>query len=138
TATSTTSSIRRESERNSATGKPSMKPPHSSGRSSGSAGTRPPQRPRPTTRPKTKHSPLTANAHFTDETEPDRSGGWCDALSQMRTTFAGDHLRSLARSVADAYIAHTDARAVLLVGSAASGDADYYSDLDLVLYHEQL
>src|SRR5207247_1420844 len=49
-----------------------------------------------------------------------------------------EHLRGLARRVADAYIAHTQARAILLVGSAASGEADYYSDLDLVLYHEHL
>jgi len=49
-----------------------------------------------------------------------------------------EQLRGLARRVADAYIAQTDARAILLVGSAASGEADYYSDLDLVLYHEHL
>lgn len=47
-------------------------------------------------------------------------------------------LRSLARRLADAYVAGTGASAVLLVGSAATGDADFYSDLDLIVYHERV
>jgi predicted nucleotidyltransferase len=45
-------------------------------------------------------------------------------------------LRALARRVTDAYLAAVEPRAALLVGSAASGDADGYSDLDLIVYHE--
>jgi Nucleotidyltransferase domain len=46
------------------------------------------------------------------------------------------HLRTLARRLADAYIAHARPRALLLVGSAATGDTDAYSDLDLIVYHD--
>jgi hypothetical protein len=45
-------------------------------------------------------------------------------------------LRALARRVADSYIAHAESRAVLLAGSAATGDADEYSDLDLLVYYD--
>jgi predicted nucleotidyltransferase len=45
-------------------------------------------------------------------------------------------LRSLARRVADVYLAHSGPRAVLLVGSAATGNVDEYSDLDLILYYD--
>jgi len=47
-------------------------------------------------------------------------------------------LRALARRLADSYIAHTSPRAILLVGSAATGGADEYSDLDLLVYHDQV
>jgi Nucleotidyltransferase domain len=49
---------------------------------------------------------------------------------------ATTHLRALARRLADAYLAHVQPRALLLVGSAATGDADAYSDLDLIVYHD--
>jgi hypothetical protein len=45
------------------------------------------------------------------------------------------HLRALANRVADVYVTTLDVRAVLLVGSAATGDADGFSDLDLIVYH---
>lgn len=48
------------------------------------------------------------------------------------------HLRALARRVADAYLAGVHPRAILLVGSAATGDADPYSDLDLIVYHDRV
>ena len=48
------------------------------------------------------------------------------------------HLRTLAQRLSDAYVAHTRPRAVLLLGSAATGDADAYSDLDLLLYYDEL
>jgi len=46
------------------------------------------------------------------------------------------YLRSLARRVAAAYVAHTGPAAVLLTGSAAEGEADRYSDLDLILHYD--
>jgi hypothetical protein len=46
-------------------------------------------------------------------------------------------LRTLARRLSDAYVAHTRPRAILLLGSAATGDADAYSDLDLLLYYDE-
>jgi hypothetical protein len=47
-------------------------------------------------------------------------------------------LRALALRLADAYIAHARADAVLLVGSAATGDADEYSDLDMLVYFDRV
>jgi predicted nucleotidyltransferase len=47
-------------------------------------------------------------------------------------------LRAFAKRVADSYIAHAQPSAILLVGSAATGDADEYSDLDLIVYHQQV
>jgi Nucleotidyltransferase domain len=48
-----------------------------------------------------------------------------------------ERLRTLARRLSDSYLAHCRPCAILLVGSAASGDADAYSDLDLLLYYDQ-
>jgi hypothetical protein len=48
------------------------------------------------------------------------------------------HLRALAGRVAHAYIERAATRAILLVGSAATGDADEYSDLDLILYYDRV
>jgi hypothetical protein len=47
-------------------------------------------------------------------------------------------LRALADRLATAYLASTQARAALLVGSAATGDEDAYSDVDLILYYDTL
>ena len=49
-------------------------------------------------------------------------------------TEASKRLQSLARELAAAYLEHTRPRAILLTGSAAAGEADVYSDLDLILY----
>jgi predicted nucleotidyltransferase len=46
-------------------------------------------------------------------------------------------LRALAERVSKAYLVHTRPDAILLVGSAGRGDADRYSDLDLLLYYEE-
>jgi hypothetical protein len=47
-------------------------------------------------------------------------------------------LCALAQRVADAYRAHAQPSAILLVGSAATGGADTYSDLDMLLYYTQV
>jgi Nucleotidyltransferase domain len=47
------------------------------------------------------------------------------------------YLVGLAERVAAAYVARTAPRAVLLTGSAATGEADAYSDLDLIAYYDR-
>ena len=47
-------------------------------------------------------------------------------------------LRRLGDRVAELEIARTGPRAVLLTGSAAIGEADNNSDLDLILYHDEV
>lgn len=49
-----------------------------------------------------------------------------------------DRRLRLAERIADALTAHATPRAILLVGSVASGDADEFSDLDLISYHDEL
>jgi len=56
----------------------------------------------------------------------------------LRPADATVHLRALAERLADSYIARARPRAILLVGSAAVGDADRYSDLDMLVYHERV
>src|SRR5918992_4067481 len=51
-------------------------------------------------------------------------------------TEASRYLRTLAAQVAEAYVAHTGPRAVLLAGSAAEGVSDYFSDIDLIAYYD--
>jgi hypothetical protein len=56
----------------------------------------------------------------------------------VSSTDATTFLRALARRVVDSYLAHGEPRAALLVGSAATGDADFYSDLDLIVYYDRV
>jgi hypothetical protein len=56
----------------------------------------------------------------------------------VSSTDATTFLRALARRAVDSYLAHGDPRAALLVGSAATGDADVYSDLDLIVYYDRV
>jgi predicted nucleotidyltransferase len=51
---------------------------------------------------------------------------------------ATEHLRGLAARIVDAALERVPLRAALLVGSAGRGDADFYSDLDLMLYVDKL
>jgi hypothetical protein len=53
-------------------------------------------------------------------------------------TAAALRLRDLAKGLAVTYVEHTRPRAILLTGSAARGDSDAFSDLDLILYYEAL
>jgi predicted nucleotidyltransferase len=52
-------------------------------------------------------------------------------------TEASERLRSLARRIVSSY-SGLGPRAALLVGSAARGEADEYSDLDLLLYYDEM
>jgi predicted nucleotidyltransferase len=48
------------------------------------------------------------------------------------------HLRGLAGRIVDEALERVPLRAAIVVGSAARGDADFYSDLDLLLYVDEL
>ena len=47
---------------------------------------------------------------------------------------ATEHLRRQARRIVEAALERVPLKAAMLVGSAGRGDADFYSDLDLLLY----
>jgi hypothetical protein len=49
-----------------------------------------------------------------------------------------EQLRALARRITDAYLRHMTLSGAILAGSGARGDADRYSDLDLLLYAEEV
>jgi predicted nucleotidyltransferase len=49
-----------------------------------------------------------------------------------------EYLRAVAHRITGVVIEEVSPRAVLLVGSAATGDADLYSDLDLIVYCDAL
>lgn len=51
---------------------------------------------------------------------------------------ATQHLRRLAREIVETALRRMPVRAALLVGSGGRGDADFYSDLDLILYVDEL
>ena len=51
---------------------------------------------------------------------------------------ATEHLREVARRIVDAALEEVPLRAAMVVGSAGRGDADFYSDLDLLLYVDEL
>jgi hypothetical protein len=53
-------------------------------------------------------------------------------------TEASRYLRALARRAADAYLVHAAPRAILLTGSAAQGDSDFCSDVDLLAYYDRV
>lgn len=49
-----------------------------------------------------------------------------------------EHLRALARRIADVVVEEVAPRSVLLTGSAATGEADRYSDVDMIVYCDEL
>jgi hypothetical protein len=51
---------------------------------------------------------------------------------------ATDYLKALASRLAATYASHPACRAIILTGSAAEGVSDFSSDLDLILYYEEL
>jgi hypothetical protein len=53
-------------------------------------------------------------------------------------TEASEYLLSLARKIAYAYTANPKARAAMVTGSAALGHSDYYSDVDMTVYYDEL
>ena len=51
---------------------------------------------------------------------------------------ASERLRRLARRIVDETLKRVALRAALLAGSAGRGDADHYSDIDLLLYVDRI
>ena len=51
---------------------------------------------------------------------------------------AAEHLRALARQIVEEAVERLPVSAALLTGSAARGDADFYSDIDLLLYVDEI
>jgi hypothetical protein len=57
---------------------------------------------------------------------------------EKSVTDASGHLVALAKRIAAAYVGQSAPRAILLTGSAAVGESDYFSDLDLIAYYDRL
>lgn len=55
-----------------------------------------------------------------------------------RVTPESDDLRALAKGITAVYVAETQPVAAMLIGSAAEGVSDRYSDLDLGMYYDDL
>ncbi|MCG8364022.1 MAG: hypothetical protein MJA27_11905 [Pseudanabaenales cyanobacterium] len=51
---------------------------------------------------------------------------------------ASQYLLTLAKQKAQAYIANPQARAAMVTGSTATGQADFYSDVEMFIYYDQL
>jgi predicted nucleotidyltransferase len=56
----------------------------------------------------------------------------------MHTTEAASYLLELARRITAVYAEHPSARAILVTGSTAEGESDFNSDLDIILYYDEL
>lgn len=59
-------------------------------------------------------------------------------MPERPATNASQYLRRLARRVAGPYIALPHTRAAMFMGSAAEGESDLFSDLDMAIYYEEL
>src|SRR5439155_15119958 len=60
------------------------------------------------------------------------------SLGSAQMNAATEHLRRLAARIVDAALERVPLQAAMVVGSAARGDADFQSDLDLLLYVDEL
>ena len=58
--------------------------------------------------------------------------------NSMFVDTASDYLVALARQNAQVYVARCAPRAILLAGSAAEGLADYYSDIDMIVFYDTM
>lgn len=53
-------------------------------------------------------------------------------------TEASAHLLDMAKRIVHVYVAHPSARAAMVTGSVAEGESDYFSDIDMTVYYDQL
>lgn len=61
-----------------------------------------------------------------------------DEEQNNETKRASQYLLKLANRNAQAYIALPQTRAIIVTGSAAEGISDFYSDIDMILYYDEL
>lgn len=59
-------------------------------------------------------------------------------MNQPHKSEASHYLLTLAKSNAQTYIALPGTKAIILVGSAAEGVSDYYSDIDMCVFYDAL
>lgn len=59
-------------------------------------------------------------------------------MNTRQSNTASAYLLALARRNAQIYASQLGARAIILTGSAAEGVSDLYSDLDMIVYYDQL
>jgi predicted nucleotidyltransferase len=76
--------------------------------------------------------------HARIQATPDDSFTSTQSTIEGRMHAATQHLRQVASRIVDAALERVPLRAAIVVGSAARGDADFYSDLDLMLYVDEL
>ena len=51
---------------------------------------------------------------------------------------ASQYLLALAKRNIQAYIANSEAKAAMVTGSTATGQADFYSDVEMFIYYDEL
>ncbi|MGK7951421.1 MAG: hypothetical protein AB4368_22210 [Xenococcaceae cyanobacterium] len=51
---------------------------------------------------------------------------------------ASQYLLELAKRNIQAYIANSEAKAAMVTGSTATGQADFYSDVEMFIYYDEL
>ena len=59
-------------------------------------------------------------------------------MQQKPTNEASQYLLRLAKRNAQAYIAQPSTKAIIVTGSAVEGLSDLYSDVDMIVYHDEL
>ncbi len=59
-------------------------------------------------------------------------------MTESHDTEASRYLIALAKQNAQVYAALPTLRAILLTGSASEGESDFYSDIDTILYYDEL
>ncbi|HLX59580.1 MAG TPA: hypothetical protein VKR83_21380 [Ktedonobacteraceae bacterium] len=59
-------------------------------------------------------------------------------MSEKQANEASQYLIALAKRNAQAYAALPNTRAIIVAGSAAEGISDFYSDLDMIVYYDEL
>jgi hypothetical protein len=84
---------------------------------------------------------LRATRRFMDQYDArraPRAASWSNTMPDEPESDPQRRLLAIAERNAAAYVAHTQPRAILLTGSVAEGLADESSDIDMIVYHDEL
>jgi hypothetical protein len=65
------------------------------------------------------------------------AASWSTTTPEAHQSESQRRLLTIAERIADAYVAHTQPRAILLTGSVGEGLADEFSDIDLIVYYDE-